>query len=91
MARVHLCKCHYFFAVGYGDLFPATLATKMVSLVEAFSGVTMTSYFLVLLSRKNQTNRPDFRNRKPGRFLYCNLQGKVEIAENILFLYGRTS
>ena len=41
-----------FFAVGYGDLFPATLATKMVSLVEAFSGVTMTSYFLVLLSRK---------------------------------------
>lgn len=52
MARVHLCKCHYFFAVGYGDLFPATLATKMVSLVEAFSGVTMTSYFLVLLSRK---------------------------------------
>lgn len=41
-----------FFAVGYGDLFPATLATKMVSLVEAFSGVTMTSYFLVILSRK---------------------------------------
>lgn len=41
-----------FFAVGYGDLFPATLATKMVSLVEAFSGETMTSYFLVLLSRK---------------------------------------
>ena len=52
MARVHLCECHTFFAVGYGDLFPATLATKMVSLVEAFSGVTMTSYFLVLLSRK---------------------------------------
>ena len=21
MARVHLCECHYFFAVGYGDLF----------------------------------------------------------------------
>ena len=41
-----------FFAVGYGDLFPATLATKMVSLIEAFSGVTMTSYFLVILSRK---------------------------------------
>lgn len=41
-----------FFAVGYGDLFPQNIVTKMVSLVEAFLGVTSTSYFLVLLSRK---------------------------------------
>lgn len=41
-----------FFAVGYGDLFPANLVTKMVSLAEAFLGVTCTSYFLVLLTRK---------------------------------------
>ena len=41
-----------FFAVGYGDLFPLNTITKMVSLAEAFLGVTSTSYFLVLLSRK---------------------------------------
>lgn len=41
-----------FFAVGYGDLFPLNTITKMVSLTEAFLGVTSTSYFLVLLSRK---------------------------------------
>ena len=41
-----------FFAVGYGDLFPLNVTTKMVSLIEAFLGVTATSYFLVLLSRK---------------------------------------
>lgn len=41
-----------FFAVGYGDLYPLNLTTKMISLVEAFLGVTATSYFLVLLSRK---------------------------------------
>jgi len=41
-----------FFAVGYGDLYPLNITTKMVSLVEAFLGVTATSYFLVLLSRK---------------------------------------
>lgn len=41
-----------FFAVGYGDLFPLNIVTKMVSLTEAFLGVTATSYFLVLLSRK---------------------------------------
>ena len=41
-----------FFTVGYGDLYPLNLATKVVSLVEAFLGVTATSYFLVVLSRK---------------------------------------
>lgn len=41
-----------FFAVGYGDLYPLNVVTKMVSLVEAFLGVTAMSYFLVLLSRK---------------------------------------
>ena len=41
-----------FFAVGYGDLYPLNIVTKMVSLAEAFLGVTATSYFLVLLSRK---------------------------------------
>lgn len=41
-----------FFAVGYGDLFPLNTITKMVSLGEAFLGVSATSYFLVLLSRK---------------------------------------
>lgn len=41
-----------FFTVGYGDLYPLNLATKVVSLVEAFFGVTATSYFLVVLSRK---------------------------------------
>ena len=41
-----------FFAVGYGDLFPLNTITKMVSLAETFLGVTSTSYFLVLLSRK---------------------------------------
>lgn len=41
-----------FFAVGYGDLFPLNVITKMISLVEAFLGVTTMSYFLVLLSRK---------------------------------------
>ena len=41
-----------FFAVGYGDLFPLNTITKMVSLAGAFLGVTSTSYFLVLLSRK---------------------------------------
>ena len=41
-----------FFAVGYGDLFPLNVITKMVSLIEAFMGVSATSYFLVLLSRK---------------------------------------
>lgn len=41
-----------FFAVGYGDLFPQNIITKMISLIEAFLGVTATSYFLVLLSRK---------------------------------------
>lgn len=41
-----------FFAVGYGDLFPQNIITKMLSLVEALLGVTATSYFLVLLSRK---------------------------------------
>lgn len=41
-----------FFAVGYGDLFPLNVITKMVSLIEAFIGVSATSYFLVLLSRK---------------------------------------
>ena len=41
-----------FFAVGYGDLFPLNTITKMVSLTEAFLGVTSTSYCLVLLSRK---------------------------------------
>lgn len=41
-----------FFAVGYGDLFPQNILTKMISLVEAFLGVTATSYFLVVLSRK---------------------------------------
>lgn len=41
-----------FFAVGYGDVFPLNLLTKIVSLGEAFLGVAETSYFLVLLSRK---------------------------------------
>ncbi len=41
-----------FFAVGYGDLYPLNIITKIVSLLEAFLGVSMTSYFLVLLSRK---------------------------------------
>lgn len=41
-----------FFAVGYGDIFPLNNITKIVSLLEAFFGVTITSYFLVLLSRK---------------------------------------
>lgn len=41
-----------FFSVGYGDIFPLNIITKIVSLVEAFLGVTATSYFLVLLSRK---------------------------------------
>jgi len=41
-----------FFAVGYGDLYPLNTITKIVSLVEAFLGVTATSYFLVLISRK---------------------------------------
>ncbi len=41
-----------FFAVGYGDISPLNIVTKMVSLAEAFLGVTATSYFLVLLSRK---------------------------------------
>lgn len=41
-----------FFAVGYGDIFPLNIVTKMISLFEAFLGVTATSYFLVLLSRK---------------------------------------
>lgn len=41
-----------FFAVGYGDLFPLNIVTKMISLSEAFLGMTAMSYFLVLLSRK---------------------------------------
>lgn len=49
----HICASGItFFAVGYGDLFPQNITTKFVSLVEAFWGVTATSYFLVLLSRK---------------------------------------
>lgn len=41
-----------FFAVGYGDLFPLNTMTKMLSLIEAFWGLSATSYFLVVLSRK---------------------------------------
>lgn len=41
-----------FFTVGYGDIVPANLATKLAVIVEAFCGVTTMSYFLVVLSRK---------------------------------------
>lgn len=41
-----------FFTVGYGDVLPLNVFTKIAVLIEAFFGVSTMSYFLVVLSRK---------------------------------------